>query len=115
MLAKIIVASLAMGTLFIPVFIMFLSDLSKAKMACVLAVFVSIFMVMMSVLVDLTPHDFFIVVAAQVFIAFKAPSNADIAHIFGRPCCAAVQFDPKIRIQRSLQMMVIDSDTGKGH
>ncbi|KAE8441488.1 hypothetical protein EG329_004912 [Mollisiaceae sp. DMI_Dod_QoI] len=100
MLAKIIVASLAMGTLFIPVFIMFLSDLSKAKMACVLAVFVSIFMVMMSVLVDLTPHDFFIVVAAQ---------------IFGRPCCAAVQFDPKIRIQRSLPMMIIDSDTGKGH
>lgn len=78
MLAKAIVACLAMCTLFIPLFVMFLADLSRGKMACVLAVFVFVFMVMMSVLVDLTPHDFFIVVAAQVLVILSALSSADL-------------------------------------
>lgn len=74
-LAKVIVACLAMCTLFIPLFVMFLVDLSRGKMACVLAVFVLVFMVMMSVLVDLTPHDFFVVIAAYSAVLVALLSN----------------------------------------
>ncbi|KUJ23412.1 uncharacterized protein LY89DRAFT_777167 [Mollisia scopiformis] len=74
-LAKVVVACLAMCTLFIPILLMFLADLTRTKMACVLAIFVFIFMILMSVLVDLTPHDFFIVVAAYSAVLVALLSN----------------------------------------
>jgi hypothetical protein len=62
--AKIVASSVAVGILLIPVFILFLFDLSRAKMAAIVGSFVLVFMVTMSVLVDVTPHDLFIGIAA---------------------------------------------------
>ena len=62
--AKIIASSVAVGILLIPVFILYLFDLSRGKMAAVVGSFVLAFMITMSVLVDVTPHDLFIGIAA---------------------------------------------------
>ncbi|KAE9380009.1 hypothetical protein N431DRAFT_325452 [Stipitochalara longipes BDJ] len=62
--AKIIASFVAVGILLIPVFILFLFDLSRAKMAAIVGSFVLVFMVTMAVLVDVTPHDLFIGIAA---------------------------------------------------
>jgi hypothetical protein len=63
-LAKIVASSVAVGILLVPIFILFLFDLSRAKMAVIVGCFVLVFMVTMSVLVDVTPHDLFIGIAA---------------------------------------------------
>lgn len=63
-LEKIVASSVAVGILLIPVFILFLFELSRAKMAAIVGSFVLVFMVTMSVLVDVTPHDLFIGIAA---------------------------------------------------
>jgi uncharacterized membrane protein YkgB len=64
MLVKIVASSIAIGILLIPVFILFLVDLSRAKMAVIVGGFVVVFMVTMSALVDVSPHDLFIGIAA---------------------------------------------------
>jgi uncharacterized membrane protein YkgB len=63
-LAKIFASTVAVGILLVPVFILFLVDLSRANMSIVVGGFVLVFMVTMSVLVDVTPHDLFIGIAA---------------------------------------------------
>jgi hypothetical protein len=47
-----------------PVFILFLTNLSREKMAVIVGSFVLMFMVSISVLVDVTPHDLFVGIAA---------------------------------------------------
>ncbi|PMD33263.1 hypothetical protein L207DRAFT_518088 [Hyaloscypha variabilis F] len=62
--ARIIASSIGAGILLIPVFILFLFDMSRAKMFAVVGSFVLAFMISMSVLVEVTPHDLFIGIAA---------------------------------------------------
>jgi uncharacterized membrane protein YkgB len=63
-LANIAASVVAIGILLMPVFILFLTDLSRGKMAAIVGSFVLVFMITMSVLVDITPHDLFIGIAA---------------------------------------------------
>ena len=65
MAQRIFVAILAVGIMLIPVFVLFLDEyLSRWKMACVVGGFVAVFMVTISAVVDITPHDLFIGIAA---------------------------------------------------
>jgi len=73
--AKIVASSVAVGILLVPVFILFLFDLSRAKMAAIVGSFVLVFMVTMSVLVDVTPHDLFIGIAAYSAVLVALLSN----------------------------------------
>lgn len=62
--AKLVASAVAFGILLIPVFILYLTNLSREKMAVIVGSFVLMFMVSISVLVDVTAHDFFIGIAA---------------------------------------------------
>lgn len=65
MAQRILVAILAVGIMLIPVFVLFLDEsLSRGKMACVVGSFVAFFMVTISAVVDISPHDMFIGIAA---------------------------------------------------
>jgi hypothetical protein len=65
MAQRIFVAILAVGIMLIPVFVLFLDEyLSRWKMACVVGGFVAVFMVTICAVVDITPHDLFIGIAA---------------------------------------------------
>jgi hypothetical protein len=65
MAQRILVAILAVGIMLIPVFVLFLDEyLSRGKMACVVGSFVVVFMVTICAVVDITPHDLFIGIAA---------------------------------------------------
>jgi hypothetical protein len=65
MAQRIFVAILAVGIMLIPVFVLFLDEyLSRGKMACVVGGFVAVFMVTICAVVDITPHDLFIGIAA---------------------------------------------------
>jgi ABC-type multidrug transport system fused ATPase/permease subunit len=59
-LARIVASFLAVGVLLIPVLILYLGDLSRPSMAAVVACFVLVFMVALSIVVNVTPHDLFI-------------------------------------------------------
>lgn len=63
-LARVVASLLAMGLVLIPVLILFLGGLSRGSMAAVVGCFVLVFMVALSVFVEVTPHDLFIGVAA---------------------------------------------------
>jgi uncharacterized membrane protein YkgB len=63
-LAKLVASAVAFGILLMPVFILFLTNLSREKMAVIVGSFVFMFMVSISVLVDVTPHDLFVGIAA---------------------------------------------------
>ena len=65
MAQRIFVAILAVGIMLIPVFVLFLDEyLSRWKMACVVGGFVAVFMMTICAVVDITPHDLFIGIAA---------------------------------------------------
>jgi len=53
---------LGTGALFTPIFLLYLGNLSRGKMSCVVGIFVLVFLVIMSVVVDITAHDIFIVI-----------------------------------------------------
>jgi hypothetical protein len=63
-LERIVASSLAVGTMLVPILILYLFDLSRGKMAAVVGCFVLLFMGTLSVFVEVTPHDLFIGVAA---------------------------------------------------
>ena len=63
-LVRIVASSIAVGTLLVPVLILYLIDLTRGQMAAIVGGFVFVFMVTISVFVDVTPHDLFIGVAA---------------------------------------------------
>lgn len=65
-LERIVASILAIGTMLIPVLVLFLCDLSREKMAAIAVCFVLLFMGTISVFVEVTPHDLFIGVAAYV-------------------------------------------------
>ncbi|KAL5317197.1 hypothetical protein ACEPPN_014292 [Leptodophora sp. 'Broadleaf-Isolate-01'] len=58
------IAAVCLGTsaLFTPIFLLYLGNLSRGEMSCVVGIFVLVFLVIMSVIVDITPHDIFIVI-----------------------------------------------------
>ncbi|KAG4439049.1 hypothetical protein IFR05_005477 [Cadophora sp. M221] len=58
------IAAVCLGTsaLFTPIFLLYLGGLSRGKMSCIVGIFVLVFLVIMSVIVDITPHDIFIVI-----------------------------------------------------
>jgi hypothetical protein len=62
--ARVFIAILAVGTLLLPVFLLFLLQPNRQVMMAIVAVFVVIFMVTISVVVELTAHDLFIGMAA---------------------------------------------------
>lgn len=59
-----IAAFLAVGTLLIPILVMFLVQPSREVMASILAVFMMVLMGTALVVVDMTAYDVFIVIAA---------------------------------------------------
>jgi hypothetical protein len=61
--AKVVSASLALGILLIPVFLLFLKPMSREVMACIVAASVLVFTMIMSV-VDMPIHELFVVLAA---------------------------------------------------
>lgn len=62
--AKAIAAFLAVGTLLIPILVMFLVQPSREVMASIVAVFVTVLMGTALVVVDMTTYEVFIVMAA---------------------------------------------------
>jgi hypothetical protein len=63
-LERIVASTLAVGTMLIPILILYLFDLSRGKIAAVVGCFVLLFMGTLSVFVEVTPHDLFLGVAA---------------------------------------------------
>jgi len=74
-LTKIVASSLAVCVLLVPVLVLFLVELSREKMAGIVGGSVLVFMVTMSVLVDVTPHDLFIGIAAYSAVLVALLSN----------------------------------------
>jgi hypothetical protein len=56
-LANIAASVVAIGILLMPAFILFLTDLSRGKMAAIVGFFVLVFIVIMSYLKGITPHS----------------------------------------------------------
>jgi hypothetical protein len=63
-LSKISAAILAVGFILTPVFILFLANLGRVKMAGVVGAFVLVFLVGVLLVVDLTTHEIFIIIVA---------------------------------------------------
>ena len=62
--ARVLIAVLAVVSLLVPVFLLFLLQPSRQVVIAIVAVFVVIFMTTISVVVELTAHDLFIGMAA---------------------------------------------------
>ena len=62
--ARVLIAVLAVVSLLVPVFLLFLLQPSRQVMIAIVAVFVVIFMATISAVVELTAHDLFIGMAA---------------------------------------------------
>lgn len=60
-MAKLFLTLLGYGVLITSVFLLFLADFSQGKKACIVAVFVLLFLVVMSMVTDVTPHESFMV------------------------------------------------------
>lgn len=73
--AKVVASAVAFGVLLIPVFILYLTNLSREKMAVIVGSFVLMFMVSISVLADVTAHDLFIGIAAYSAVLVALLSN----------------------------------------
>ncbi|KAH7308776.1 hypothetical protein BKA65DRAFT_173734 [Rhexocercosporidium sp. MPI-PUGE-AT-0058] len=72
---KIAAVCLGTGALFTPIFLLYLADLSRGKMSCIVGIFVLVFLVIMSVIVDITPHDIFIVIVGYSAVLVTLLSN----------------------------------------
>ncbi|PVH80178.1 hypothetical protein DL98DRAFT_654972 [Cadophora sp. DSE1049] len=72
---KITAVCLGTGALFTPIFLLYLGDLSRGEMSCVVGIFVLVFLVIMSVIVDITPHDIFIVIVGYSAVLVTLLSN----------------------------------------
>ncbi|KAH6710665.1 hypothetical protein BKA61DRAFT_100345 [Leptodontidium sp. MPI-SDFR-AT-0119] len=71
------IAAVCLGTsaLFTPIFLLYLGNLSRGEMSCVVGIFVLVFLVTMSVIVDITPHDIFIVIVGYAAVLVTLLSN----------------------------------------
>jgi hypothetical protein len=65
-LSKLSAALLAVGFVLAPVFILFLANLGREKMAAVVGAFVLVFLFGASLVVDLTAHEIFVFLVAYV-------------------------------------------------
>ncbi|KAH7409613.1 hypothetical protein BKA64DRAFT_403189 [Cadophora sp. MPI-SDFR-AT-0126] len=72
---KIAAVCLGTGALFTPIFLLYLGDFSRGTMSCVVGIFVLVFLVIMSVIVDITPHDIFIVIIGYSAVLVTLLSN----------------------------------------
>jgi hypothetical protein len=61
--ARVVTAFLAVGSILIPVFLLFLVQLSREVMVTIVAVFVTLFMVALCAVVELSEHELFVAVA----------------------------------------------------
>lgn len=59
--ARILSALLGYGIVIASVFLLFLTDFSPSKKASIVGVFVLLFLLVMSLVTDVTPHDLFMV------------------------------------------------------
>jgi hypothetical protein len=74
-LSKLSAALIAVGFVLAPVFILFLANLGREKMAVVVGIFVLVFLLGASLVVDLTVHEIFVFIVAYVLKIRERPSS----------------------------------------
>jgi hypothetical protein len=74
-LSKISAALLAIGLVLAPVLILFLANLGREKMAAVVAVFVLIFLIGASLVMDLSTQEIFVFIVAYVLKFWNRSSS----------------------------------------
>ncbi|KAE8441483.1 hypothetical protein EG329_004907 [Mollisiaceae sp. DMI_Dod_QoI] len=76
-LARLLSALLGYGVLITSVFLLFLTDFSQGKKAGVVGVFVLLFLIVMSMVTDVTPHDLFMVLLGFSAVLVTLLSNVN--------------------------------------